>query len=183
MAFSKRVRFEVFKRDEFTCQYCGRNPPAVVLECDHVIAVASGGGDEITNLITACFDCNRGKSDVSLSVAPKRTQELIELEKERAAQVTKYNDMLAKLRIKERNQVDRLGVMFHDWFVPTEKKGRYTFDDGQSASVKQFLRQLPPIEVEDAIEIACSRKAQLSAAWKYFCGICWNKIKDRNGGA
>lgn len=51
---TKKIRFEVFKRDEFTCTYCGQKPPAVVLEVDHVIPVARGGQDAIENLTTSC---------------------------------------------------------------------------------------------------------------------------------
>ena len=60
---SKSVRFEVFKRDSFKCQYCGKSAPDVVLEVDHIIPVSKGGDNDISNLITACFDCNRGKRD------------------------------------------------------------------------------------------------------------------------
>ena len=63
MALSKKLRFEVFKRDKFTCQYCGKRPPDVVLEIDHIVPKAKGGEDNSGNLTTACFDCNRGKSD------------------------------------------------------------------------------------------------------------------------
>lgn len=59
---SKRLRFEVLRRDNSTCRYCGRTPPDVVLEIDHLIPVAKGGGDEILNLVAACEDCNAGKS-------------------------------------------------------------------------------------------------------------------------
>lgn len=38
----KRLRFEVFKRDHFTCQYCGAQPPDIVLVADHIVAVAEG---------------------------------------------------------------------------------------------------------------------------------------------
>lgn len=78
MGVSKRKRFEIFKRDKFTCQYCGRKSPAVVLECDHIQAVANGGTDEIENLVTACFDCNRGKSDAPLQLE-EREQRLLEV--------------------------------------------------------------------------------------------------------
>ena len=33
---SKKMRFDVFKRDGFQCQYCGSTPPSVVLEVDHI---------------------------------------------------------------------------------------------------------------------------------------------------
>lgn len=63
---SKRVRFEIFKRDLFTCQYCGRTPPTVMLEIDHIIPVAEGGGNDGINLTTSCEDCNSGKSSIPL---------------------------------------------------------------------------------------------------------------------
>lgn len=60
-ALSKTVRFEVFKRDRFTCQYCGAKAPEVVLHADHINPVAKGGTNEILNLVTACAACNGGK--------------------------------------------------------------------------------------------------------------------------
>jgi len=62
MAISKKLRFEVFKRDGFACQYCGRRPPLVSIEVDHIEPILEGGTDDIDNLTTACFDCNRGKA-------------------------------------------------------------------------------------------------------------------------
>ncbi|MEY5098935.1 MAG: hypothetical protein RJA36_1654, partial [Pseudomonadota bacterium] len=59
--FSKRTRFEIFKRDGFTCQYCGAHPPGVLLHLDHIVALAAGGADDEDNLITACEPCNLGK--------------------------------------------------------------------------------------------------------------------------
>lgn len=58
---SKTMRFEVFKRDGFACQYCGARAPDVTLECDHLFPVVHGGKSGADNLITACVDCNRGK--------------------------------------------------------------------------------------------------------------------------
>lgn len=40
---SPKLRFEVLKRDRNTCVYCGRMPPEVALEIDHVIPVSRGG--------------------------------------------------------------------------------------------------------------------------------------------
>ncbi len=54
-------RFSVLQRDNFTCQYCGRKAPDVVLEVDHKVPRSKGGGNEIENLITACQLCNSGK--------------------------------------------------------------------------------------------------------------------------
>ena len=60
---SSKLRFEVFRRDKFVCQYCGACGPNVELEIDHIIPVSRGGTDDKDNLKTACFDCNRGKGD------------------------------------------------------------------------------------------------------------------------
>lgn len=74
---SKKVRFEVFKRDRFTCQYCGAVAPDVILHVDHIEPVAKGGGNDILNLVTSCQNCNLGKSD-------RRIDDHSELAKQRA---------------------------------------------------------------------------------------------------
>ena len=61
-----RLRFEIFKRDNFTCQYCGRKAPEVELQIDHKHPKSKGGKDRIENYITACKECNMGKGDVLL---------------------------------------------------------------------------------------------------------------------
>jgi len=58
---TKKIRFEVFKRDNFTCQYCGRKAPDAVLNIEHITPISKGGTNDIINLLTACFDCNNGK--------------------------------------------------------------------------------------------------------------------------
>ncbi|MBS0542060.1 MAG: HNH endonuclease [Proteobacteria bacterium] len=55
------MRFEVFKRDNFTCTYCGARAPEVVLECDHVTPVLHDGQNALENLRTSCRACNAGK--------------------------------------------------------------------------------------------------------------------------
>lgn len=56
MAISKRLRFEVLRRDNHMCRYCGRGAPDVALTVDHVVPVALGGHSDPTNLVTACVD-------------------------------------------------------------------------------------------------------------------------------
>lgn len=62
-AIPRKVRFAMLRRDGFRCRYCGRRPPEVTLEPDHLLPVALGGTNALANLITACRDCNRGKGD------------------------------------------------------------------------------------------------------------------------
>lgn len=59
-----KQRFIVLKRDNYRCQLCGTTAQdGVRLEIDHKIPRAKGGGNELSNLWTLCWDCNRGKSD------------------------------------------------------------------------------------------------------------------------
>ena len=69
-SLSKRVRFFVLKRDNFTCVYCGRSASEVTLEIDHKIPVSRGGSNDVDNLVTACRSCNLGKSDILLEESP-----------------------------------------------------------------------------------------------------------------
>ena len=64
-----KLRFYIFNRDNFTCQYCGRNikKDNIKLHCDHIIPKIKGGKDIPGNLITSCEDCNLGKSDCLLN--------------------------------------------------------------------------------------------------------------------
>ena len=81
-AVSKKIRFEVFKRDSFTCQYCGKAAPEVILHLDHIYPVSKGGTNELLNLVTACDGCNLGKSDNKLddnSMVEKQRRQLAEL--------------------------------------------------------------------------------------------------------
>jgi hypothetical protein len=60
-----RLRFEILRRCNFACYYCGI-PAALgakVLHVDHVIPVALGGTNDPWNLVAACWDCNAGKTN------------------------------------------------------------------------------------------------------------------------
>ena len=63
------LRFRILRRDGFCCLYCGRSPRKddIKLHVDHIQPVKQGGPTVETNLVTACQDCNLGKSDIVLS--------------------------------------------------------------------------------------------------------------------
>jgi len=62
-----RVKEYVFERDDYTCQYCRKRFPKNQLTIDHLIPLAHGGIDELTNYVTACKCCNEKKSSTSLT--------------------------------------------------------------------------------------------------------------------
>jgi len=60
------LRFQVLRRDGFTCQYCGGQPPDVKLHIDHLQPWSSGGLNVLENLRTSCEACNLGKGAARL---------------------------------------------------------------------------------------------------------------------
>ena len=59
-------RNNIFRRDHYTCQYCGSKPGISELTIDHVIAKSSGGKSTWENCVLACVTCNRKKANRSL---------------------------------------------------------------------------------------------------------------------
>lgn len=171
---SKKIRFDVFKRDAFTCQYCGGHPPAMVLEVDHIDPVANGGGNDIDNLITACFNCNRGKAATSLNVIPQSLSEKATQVSERESQVQGYHDVLeAKRERLECQAWDVLDACGVDRMVGCSKD--------QFHSTKMFVEKLGFHQALEAMEIASAAKGGIKHCFKYFCGVCWNKLKKQGG--
>ena len=66
--YRRRLRFEIFRRDFYRCQFCGRGiVDGIELTLDHVVPKSKGGPYTKENLITACRDCNEGKWDDALN--------------------------------------------------------------------------------------------------------------------
>jgi len=142
----KRLRFEVFKRDLFTCRYCGAQPPEVVLVVDHVLSVAEGGATSLDNLVTACEPCNQGKSHKGLGDASPRIDadlQYLEVQQE-LAELRRYQRVLAERDEAITEMVDSLqnhwcAVSGLDW-CPSD------------LFVRQLLMRFPPEIVGDAFE-------------------------------
>lgn len=173
MTISKKMRFDVFKRDNFTCGYCGGTPPKVILEVDHILARKNGGEDRIDNLISSCFDCNRGKSSQRLDVIPPSLSQKIRIMDEKRAQLRAYENSLKKMRRQEDIWIDEVCGCFEFNFENRTLSPKF-----KNVSVRRFVQLLAPSEVMQAMNIACSRKPHdMEEAIKYFCGICWRLIK------
>jgi hypothetical protein len=178
VGLSKKLRFDVFKRDQFTCQYCGATPPKVILQVDHIEPVAKGGGNSMDNLITSCQPCNLGKGVGRLSEIPRSLQDKAADIAEAEEQIKAYNKIIRKraARIEEET-----------WEVAAALEGKDRLDTYQKArlvSIKMFLEKLPFHEVLSAAEKTSAKFSYIGVnAFKYFCGICWMKIKEQSHGA
>ena len=176
VAVGTRKRFEVFKRDKFTCRYCGRKSPEVVLECDHITPRSKGGADDMVNLVTSCWECNRGKSNVPLSdvITGEDPHDRAILTLERIRQLEEYNRVLALDREFRAEAHDEL-IKYWGIRIPDGKRQYEGAVIGCSGRLRFY-----PSEVDqggDGRSHACRKRlADLS----YAGGVLrrWNKEKN-----
>lgn len=178
-AISKETRFEVFKRDSFTCQYCGRASPDVILNIDHIQPVSKDGDNSITNLITACFDCNNGKRDKELrddSVVKKQKRMLDELQ-ERREQLSMMMDWQRSLNSIEEETIEQA----HEYW--SELVEMYHLTDSGLVSLKKLIKRFTLVKVLEVMKISvdqyCKRDDEgnytaesVQKAFEYIGRIC-----------
>lgn len=147
---SKRIRFEVFKRDSFKCQYCGAASPDVLLHIDHIQPVIRAGDNDITNLITACSACNAGKGAVPLSdstALAKQRSQLEELQ-ERREQLEMMMRWKRGLRDIKQDAVDEITAYWWE-----HAPGWSVNQTGQNR-IKKWLRQFTIKELTHAMDVS-----------------------------
>lgn len=170
---NQKLRFDVFKRDLFQCQYCGRTPPSVVLEVDHIIPRKESGTDTMDNLITSCFDCNRGKAAVPLSQAPEALVNKTARMKEKTEQLKAYTELLQEQEEWVQAQIDEIQDAYRKLYP-----GWVFSDSFCEGSLRRFLKSLTAADIKEALAMAYGRCSNDRQVIKYMCGICWNWIKD-----
>ena len=174
-AIPKSIRFEVLKRDSFTCQYCGKSAPDVQLEVDHIVPVAKGGDNSILNLITSCRDCNRGKgkkelSDETALAKQKKALNDIQERKEMIEMMALWKKELMEEEEKEVNMIDDYILSISEWCMA--ENGRQL--------IKRHIRKFGFSEVYESVKIAFdSYFFGDSDSWNYafdkIGGICYNR--------
>ena len=175
---TKKLRFEVFKRDGFRCQYCGASAPDVLLVVDHIHPVASGGKNGILNLITACQPCNAGKGKRELgdhTVLEKQRDQLQELSdrREQLEMMIAWKEGLCDLRALA---VDRMADLWRK-LVPG-----FGLNEKGCQELRKLAGQFEVGEIMEAMQIATDRyieiqdgKATVASAenaWKKVAGVC-----------
>lgn len=181
MALSVRIRFEVFKRDEFTCQYCGRCSPEVVLEVDHIHPVSAGGTDDTINLLTSCWDCNRGKSDKPLNhilTGEDPHDKAIEiLEKRR--QVEEYNRVLAAEDARIESEIWTLvGYWNTEVGFTKNKKGEWETSPRNYHWLRSALKYCPREKIREFMDMAFAREATRDMRYVVACVRNWRSEKS-----
>lgn len=147
-SISKRTRFEVFKRDSFSCQYCGQSAPEVLLVIDHIIPVSKGGKSDILNLITACQDCNNGKSDKLLSdnseINKKKAQ--LDLINEKKNQLEMMYEWQSELIDLDAQAVNKVNDIF-------EQLTGFKIVNSGLKDIRSFIKKYGFVEVIDTVKV------------------------------
>ena len=156
-AISKKLRFEVFKRDKFKCQYCGKGAPDVVLVIDHIHPHSKGGANTILNLITACDPCNNGKGARTLdddSVVAKQRDQLEQMQERRdqLAMMMEWQRGLASLTDETVKSIDE----FFTSCVP----GWDLSDDGLAA-VRAALTSMNASEIVEVLRESATKHVRI----------------------
>lgn len=166
MAVSKRTRFEVLRRDEYTCRYCRATDQPLTV--DHVVPVALGGSDDPSNLVAACKDCNAGKSSSSPDAATVAT---VREEALRHAQLIEAAYAILVERLGERDSyIDRFAEEYQSLPMPSNWR----------ESVGRWFDMAVPIEmVVDAARKAVGSPRTFCGTdrFRYMCGIVWNQMR------
>ena len=141
-----------------------------------MIPVAEGGSNDDHNLITSCFDCNRGKGAKGLDCVPESVRERTERLRELEDQIIELDKLLKARRRRENHFIREVEEVFEIYWPDR------SFSPAFKESVRHFLQRLPKESVISAMYRACSKISSCDSALRYFCGICWKTIKDGSDG-
>ncbi|WP_329390114.1 HNH endonuclease [Streptomyces sp. NBC_01716] len=179
MAVSKRLRYEILRRDSHTCRYCGATAPDVPLRVDHVTPVALGGTDTPDNLVTSCEPCNSGKSSATVDsavVAAVTDDALRWAEAMRQAAADLAEQQKPKLAYRAAFESAWNGWTYEN----NGKKRTFNLDPEWKSSLDRFREAGLPVEVlPDIVDKAMANKTVLpDNLFRYCCGIAWRMISD-----
>lgn len=171
MAITKGLRFEILRRDNFRCTYCGATPAKTELHVDHVLPTSLGGTDDPSNLTTACQDCNAGKAGRMLD------EPQVEAVNERAKVWAQAMEQAIEERRKRFDALQEIREWFRfEWESWTP---RVELPDGFVKTINHYLvHGLSTDEIVDSIEIAMTSPTPIHRKYRYFCGVCNRKLDD-----
>lgn len=176
---TKKLRFEVFKRDGFTCQYCGRMAPDVILEVDHINPVANGGDNDIINLITSCRDCNRGKGKRTLS-----SREELKIQQDQLKELSKKREQLQML-VDWRKELSHVNDMQVDAVDQVLESGTGLVMSEQGRKIiSKYIERFGLNQVCEAMQVYVDSyfdqsTRNFSKDFGVIGGICYNKERQK----
>ncbi|WP_206301455.1 HNH endonuclease [Streptomyces sp. V2] len=178
MAVSKRLRYEILRRDNHTCRYCGAAAPDVPLRVDHVTPVALGGRDEPGNLVTACEPCNSGKSSTT---ADSTTVAAVSDDAIRwATAMRQAADNLRQQDTPKTEYRDAFLAEWNRWSIGKDKTKTVPLPEDWKQAMDRFrVAGVPAWMWPDIVDIGmANQKVKPDNTFRYCCGIAWNKVTE-----
>lgn len=173
MAVSKRTRFEVLRRDNYACRYCGASAPDVKLTVDHVMPLALGGSDKPDNLVAACVDCNAGKSS---SVPDESVAEQVS---EDAARWAVARDIAMREWHAERDQIEEVKNEFLTYWLGSDTQLEFLPDNWGSRIEYWLKRGAWLVDILDALSISLgAENVAPRHKFRYMSGVINNWLED-----
>lgn len=177
MALSKRLRYEILRRDNYACRYCGNAAPVAKLTVDHVTPVVLGGTDEPANLVTACVDCNAGKS--SSNPDDPLVEDVSSDALRWAAAIAEASNLMLLEHGRRKAVRDQFLEAWLSWSYPGSKPGErkhFELPNNWANSIDNLLAAGLPVEVLcECVDTAMGQK-YVKDPWRYTCGVAWHKV-------
>lgn len=179
MAVSKRLRYEILRRDNHACRYCGATAPDVQLTVDHVTPTALGGSDAADNLAAACGPCNSGKTSTSpdaplVADVSNDTLRWAKAMEQAAAELAEQQEPVRAYR-------QAFLTAWNGWTYQYDgKKQTFELPDNWRNSLDMFRTAGLPIEMLDVVieKAMASNTVKYYDRFRYCCGVAWRTIDD-----
>lgn len=176
---SKRLRFEILRRDNFRCVYCGATPAESELHVDHVVPRTLGGQDTAENLATSCQSCNAGKSSmVPSSEMVAAVNEALAIEQAARARASEIAVDLMQSLDEYEDEVRSIWE-FH---VPEYRRARVAGWD--LAKIDEWHRDgVPATLIEFGLRLAVQADIPWDRKAGYAVAVVRNKMQEARNGA
>lgn len=177
--FSQSARYAILQRDNYTCRYCGASAPEAKLHVDHVTPVALGGTNDPANGVTACSNCNGGKS---ATPPPSETVQKV------ADQQQRVRDMVScalgyepEHGVSKEEYVENFDSLWKKVGLDPDCKP----SDYSKTLTNWMNRGVPWPMVREAFAITYNwaagmgdREIEYDWFYRYFCKIVWTHLKN-----
>lgn len=131
----------------------------------------------ITNLVAACFDCNRGKSNIPLTSLPQSLEADAKVRRERLRQIKWLRALNQRERAVQEEQIEYIS---DTWITAIgDDPQKYQVTEEAWETIRKFLKLLPAQQVNNAAALLWKVQNKTpDSQFRFFCGCCWRMIRQ-----
>jgi HNH endonuclease len=175
---SKALRFQILRRDNHACRYCGAKAPDATLTVDHVLPVTLGGQTVAENLVTACQDCNQGKAGT-----PPDAETAADVQAD-AVRWSRAMRAAAAAQLQRRQQRERyieaINEAWSNWSCGPDRLPVPRPNNWRDSAGRFHDLDLELAHAQDLVAVAMrNQRVRADHTWRYYCGACWTVLRER----